>query len=175
ICLVMVPFVLTATSRMGVRPLPYLLAVATASNIGSVATITGNPQNMLIGSLSGITYRDFLRQLGPIAFAGLLLDWALIYLLLVRAGARDPALARIPDGPAAVDRARLIKPGLVMLLVICGFFGGVPPALMAAFGAAIMLITRTRDPHLVYERVDWGLLVFFVGLFVIVGGAEKAG
>jgi len=175
ICLVMVPFVLTATRRMGVAPLPYLLAVATASNIGSVATITGNPQNMLIGSFSGITYREFLWRLGPIALVGLLLDWLLIYLLLVRFGARDPSVAQIPKEPTTVDRARLVKPGLVILLVIAGFFAGAPPALMAAFGAAIMLITRTRDPHLVYEEVDWGLLVFFVGLFIIVGGAEKAG
>jgi len=175
ICLVMVPFVLTATRRMGVKPLPYLLAVATASNIGSVATITGNPQNMLIGSFSGITYREFLWRLGPIALVGLLLDWLLIYLLLVRFGARDPSVAQIPKEPTAVDHARLVKPGLVILLVIAGFFAGAPPALMAAFGTAIMLITRTRDPHLVYEEVDWGLLVFFVGLFIIVGGAEKAG
>jgi len=175
ICLVMVPFVLTATRRLGVPPLPYLLAVATASNIGSVATITGNPQNMLIGSFSGITYREFLWRLGPIAAVGLLLDWLLIHLLLVRFGARDPSVHQIPKEPAAVDHTRLVKPGLVILLVIAGFFAGVPPALMAAFGAAIMLITRTRDPHLVYEEVDWGLLVFFVGLFIIVGGAEKAG
>ena len=175
ICLVMVPFVLTATRRMGVKPLPYLLAVATASNIGSVATITGNPQNMLIGSFSGITYREFLWRLGPIALVGLLLDWLLIYLLCERFGARDPSVAQIPKEPTTVDHARLVKPGLVILLVIAGFFAGAPPALMAAFGAAIMLITRTRDPHLVYEQVDWGLLVFFVGLFIIVGGAEKAG
>jgi Na+/H+ antiporter NhaD/arsenite permease-like protein len=60
ICLVMVPFTLLATRRMGLKPLPYLLAVATSANIGSVATITGNPQNMLIGSFSGLTYRHFL-------------------------------------------------------------------------------------------------------------------
>src|SRR5438093_3475130 len=71
ICLVMVPFVLTATRRMSVRPVPYLLAVATASNIGSVATITGNPQNMLIGSFSGFNYRDFLWHLGTVELAGL--------------------------------------------------------------------------------------------------------
>src|SRR5437667_4665351 len=71
ICLVMVPFVLTVTKRMGVRPLPHLLAVATASNIGSVSTITGNPQNMLIGSFSGIAYLDFFFHLGPVAAAGL--------------------------------------------------------------------------------------------------------
>ena len=174
ICLVMVPFVLTATRRMGVKPLPYLLAVATASNIGSVATITGNPQNMLVGSFSGISYRDFLLHLGPVAFIGLLLDWLLIYLLCARAGKRDP-VTDLPDPVEAVDRAQLVKPGIVILLVIAGFFAGAPPALVAAFGAAVMLITRSREPRRVYDEVDWGLLVFFVGLFVIVGGAEKAG
>ena len=69
ICLAMVPFVLKLTGRMGVKPVPYLLAIATASNIGSAATITGNPQNILIGSFSGIGYRDFLWHLGPVALA----------------------------------------------------------------------------------------------------------
>src|SRR5215510_5981794 len=78
VCLVMTPFVLHMTKRLGLAPTPYLIAVATASNIGSVATMTGNPQNMLIGSLSGITYVDFLAHLGPIAIAGLCLNWALI-------------------------------------------------------------------------------------------------
>jgi Na+/H+ antiporter NhaD/arsenite permease-like protein len=63
----------------------------------------------------------------------------------------------------------------VAALVLVGFLAGFPPPLVAAVGAAIMLITRTRDPHLVYEEVDWGLLVFFIGLFLIVGGAENAG
>ena len=81
ICLVMVPIVLTLTDRMRLHPLPYLLAVATASNIGSVATITGNPQNILIGSYSGISYRSFLAHLGPVAVAGLFLDWAILRVL----------------------------------------------------------------------------------------------
>src|SRR6478672_8877347 len=84
VCLVMVPFVLRLTERMRLPRLPYLLAVATASNIGSVATITGNPQNMLIGSYSGITYRDFLLHLGPVALVGLFLDWLILHLLFRR-------------------------------------------------------------------------------------------
>jgi Na+/H+ antiporter NhaD/arsenite permease-like protein len=174
ICLVMVPFVLTATRRMRVKPLPYLLAVATASNIGSVATITGNPQNMLIGSFSGISYLDFMLHLGPVAVVGLLLDWLLIHFLSVRAGARDP-MVEIPDPIVAIDTSRLVKPGIVIAMVIVGFLVGAPPAIMAASGAAVMLITRSREPRLVYDEVDWGLLVFFIGLFIIVGGAEKAG
>ncbi|HZT70917.1 MAG TPA: anion transporter [Terriglobia bacterium] len=174
ICLVMVPFVLSATRRLGLKPLPYLLAVATASNIGSVATITGNPQNMLIGSISGIKYSSFLLHLAPVAMAGLFLDWLVLHLVFSRAGIADRVL-EIPVAERAGERSSLIKPGIVVTIVLAGFIAGVPPALMAALGAAIMLITRTRDPQQAYGQVDWGVLVFFVGLFVIVGGAEKAG
>ncbi len=174
ICLVMVPFVLAATRRMGLKPLPYLLAVATASNIGSVATITGNPQNMLIGSFSGLGYRYFLWRLGPVALIGLFLDWLLILLLF--GGEHVPEeSADISAATSHIELRSLRKPAIVVALVLAGFLGGVPPAMMAAIGAALMLITRTRNPRLVYDEVDWGLLVFFVGLFVIVGGAENAG
>lgn len=173
ICLVMVPFALTASRRMGVKPVPYLLAVATASNIGSVASITGNPQNMLIGSFSGISYRDFLAHLGPVALVGLFLDWAILHRVALRHGLRDPEVTAIPVGH--METARLRKPAIVILMVMIGFLAGVPPAIMAAVGAAVMLITRTRYPREVYQKVDWGLLVFFVGLFLIVGGAEKSG
>jgi Na+/H+ antiporter NhaD/arsenite permease-like protein len=174
VCLVMVPFALTAAKRMGVRPVPYMLAVATASNIGSVATITGNPQNILIGSFSGIRYRDFLWHLGPVAVVGLFVDWLAIYFLCVRKQGSDFA-TQVAVPAEMIDRSRLIKPGIVILLVLAAFFAGFPPALVGATGAAAMLITRSREPRLVYEEVDWGLLVFFVGLFLIVGGAERAG
>ncbi|HEV2297646.1 MAG TPA: anion transporter [Candidatus Acidoferrales bacterium] len=174
ICLVMVPFVLKATLRMGVKPIPYLLAVATASNIGSTATITGNPQNILIGSFSGIQYRDFLWHLGPVALAGLFLDWLVLWWLYFRARVHDVRAESVADA-VQIDHAALLKAGLVAALVLAGFLAGFSPPLVAAVGAAIMLITRTRDPHLVYEEVDWSLLVFFIGLFLIVGGAENAG
>ena len=174
ICLVMVPFALTAARRMELKPLPYLLAVATASNIGSVATITGNPQNMLIGSYSGLSYRYFLAHLGPVALIGLFIDWLLIRLLcgMERASTQT---GTTPAEPPHIRLRDLRKPAIVIALVLGGFLGGVPPAMMAAIGAALMLITRTREPRLVYDEVDWGLLVFFVGLFLIVGGAERAG
>ncbi|MBZ5697277.1 MAG: anion transporter [Acidobacteriia bacterium] len=174
ICLVMVPFALKAARRLGLKPVPHLLAVATASNIGSVATMTGNPQNMLIGSFSAIRYSEFLSYLGPVALAGLLLDWLVLWLLCTR---RETPAAQIAvlDEPVPMEHRRLIKPGVVILFVLAGFLAGLPPALVAAVGAASMLITRTREPRRVYDEVDWGLLVFFVGLFLIVGGAENVG
>ena len=174
ICLVMVPIVLTLTDRMRLDPLPYLLAVATASNIGSVATITGNPQNILIGSYSGISYRSFLAHLGPVAVAGLFLDWAILRSLF-----RDAHLEREEtnenDSIVRKSHDQWIKPAVVVLGVLAGFLIGFLPPLVAAVGAALLLITRTMEPRHLYEEVDWGLLVFFVGLFIIVAGAEQVG
>jgi Na+/H+ antiporter NhaD/arsenite permease-like protein len=187
VCLAMVPFTLSAARRMNLRPAPYLLAVATSSNIGSVATITGNPQNMLIGSSSGIRYQDFLVHLGPVALAGLFVDWLLIWLLATRGASASAqsrtcaATGRFATRPAEDelvprhDHAGLLKPAIVAAVVLAGFLAGFSPPLVAALGAATMLITSTREPRLVYDDVDWGLLVFFVGLFLIVGGAENAG
>jgi Na+/H+ antiporter NhaD/arsenite permease-like protein len=173
VCLVMVPFVLTITRRMKLTPLPYLLAVATGSNVGSVATITGNPQNMLIGSFSRIRYLDFLFHLGPVALVGLFVNWAVLHWIFMRGHTREA-----PAGPIQLplrDLSALTKPVLAVAAVIAGFLLGVPPAMMAALGAAALLITRTTEPRKLYDEVDWGLLVFFVGLFLIVGGAENAG
>jgi Na+/H+ antiporter NhaD/arsenite permease-like protein len=148
--------------------------VATASNIGSVATITGNPQNMLIGSFSGIHYRDFLFHLAPVSIAGLFVDWAVLHWIHMRSVVLK-AEERTEIPLPALDLSKLTKPLIVAVAVVIGFFVGVDPALMAALGAAMLLITRTLEPQKLYKEVDWGLLVFFVGLFLIVGGAENAG
>jgi Na+/H+ antiporter NhaD/arsenite permease-like protein len=142
ICLVMVPMVLTITRRMRVAPLPFLIAVATASNIGSVATITGNPQNMLIGSFSKIGYRDFLVHLGPVAAIGLLLDWAILHWLYLRKSAAD---ILVEDAvPAPVEMPKMRRTAIVVAFVVVGFFAGVPPAMSSALGAAVLLIENGR-------------------------------
>src|ERR1700751_4919294 len=119
VCLVMVPFVLSITRKMNLPPLPYLLAVATASNIGSVATITGNPQNMLIGSFSGIRYYDFLFHLGPVAIVGLFVDWGVLHWVHMRkAGRAVQEKATLPLPP--LDLSRLTKPVAVVAAVVVG-------------------------------------------------------
>ncbi len=174
VCLVMVPFVLTLTQKLRLPPLPFLLAIATSSNIGSVATITGNPQNMLIGSMSGLGYRYFLLHLAPVATFGLLVDWLVLRFMFSRQ-LRQPETGLESIPLPALDISNLWKPMLVAAGIVIAFLAGIPPALAAAAGAAILLISRTRDPHKLYAEIDWGLLVFFVGLFLIVGGAENAG
>ena len=145
VCLVMTPMVINLTRRLSLPPLPYLLAVASASNIGSVATITGNPQNMLIGSLSHIPYVSFMARLGPVAVVGLLASWIIIH-LLHRTGhvTRTEAEA---IAPAIVSDQKLrAKPIIVLALVLAGFLGGAPPALAASVGAACTAHFPQRRP-----------------------------
>jgi Na+/H+ antiporter NhaD/arsenite permease-like protein len=175
VCLVMTPFVLHMARRLGLAPTPYLLGVALASNAGSTATITGNPQNMLIGSLSGIPYLTFIAHLGPIAITGLFVTWAVLHRVYLRGDADRAVVEQALATPGFAHMRLRAKPVIVIVAVLAGFFVGVPAALMAAIGAAILLITRTVEPRHVYDEVDWGLLVFFIGLFIIVGGAERAG
>ena len=176
VCLVMAPLILGLCKRMGLKPVPYLLALATASNIGSTATITGNPQNILIGSISGITYRDFLAHLGPVAILGLFVDWALLHWIHVRNGqgaVMQPAQVEITTGHAPE-----MHPGwpiAVSVGVLIGFLLGYPPALVAATGGALLLVQRRHSPKLIYRDVDWSLLMLFLGLFLIIGGAQQAG
>jgi Na+/H+ antiporter NhaD/arsenite permease-like protein len=174
ICLVFTPILIDVARARGHRPLPYLLALVTASNIGSLATITGNPQNMLIGSLSGISYGRFLVALGPIALFGLCVD-ALLLVVLFRRGLRpgvfEPAGAR----PRPIHRALMIKSLIVSAFVIVAFLAGIEPALVSAVAAAALLITRRVKPAKVYSQIDWDLLVLFIGLFVVVHGVERVG
>jgi Na+/H+ antiporter NhaD/arsenite permease-like protein len=127
VCLVMTPFVLNMARRLGLPPVPYLIALATASNIGSVATITGNPQNMLIGSLSGITYVDFITHLGPVAIAGLLLNWALIYWLCLKGVGDRVEVDEVLTAPEFQYDPMRKKPVIVLVAVLVGFLAGVPP------------------------------------------------
>jgi Na+/H+ antiporter NhaD/arsenite permease-like protein len=174
VCLLMTPLVMQVSRQLSRRATPYLLALATASNIGSTAAITGNPQNILIGSVSHISYVDFLVHLGPVALAGLFLDWAILYLIYFRSeSSAYPSLIREPT--FVRPESHLLFPGAITLAVLGGFLAGVPPSLVAAVGAAVLLVHPRYPSKRVYDEVDWSLLVFFVGLFLIVGGAEQSG
>ncbi|MDA8251873.1 MAG: anion transporter [Rhodospirillales bacterium] len=171
ICLVLSPLVLDLTLAMKRRPTPYLLAVATASNVGSTATITGNPQNIMIGSFSHIPYTQFTAALAPVALVGLLLTVALIALVHrgeFAGGARLQAkLPRI-----RVNRFLIVRSLLATLVMIGLFFAGQPPAKAAIIVGGLLLLTRRVRSGRVYADIDWSLLLMFAGLFIIVAGAQ---
>jgi Na+/H+ antiporter NhaD/arsenite permease-like protein len=171
-CLVMTPLVLEITGRLRRNPVPYLLAVAMASNIGSVATITGNPQNMMIGSFSRIPYRAFAAALAPVAAVGLVLTVAVIAVVYRKEFRREEAL-RLEHPPVRVHRALLWKSLAISAAMIVLFFAGWPVPKVAVVAGALLLVTRRLKPERVYHEIDWGLLVMFVGLFVVIAGIEK--
>lgn len=172
VCLMMTPLVIDVARRLGRRPLPYLLGVAMASNIGSAATITGNPQNMIIASLSHIPYRDFAAVLAPIAALGLCLALAFIVL------GHQAEFWRGAKLPATTLKLRWSRPLLIVSLIataaaIAGFFWGIAPPKVAIVVGALLLLHPIK-PMRVYREIDWSLLLLFVGLFIVLAGAEKA-
>jgi len=173
ICLVLAPLVLELTLALGRRPVPYLLAVAMASNVGSTATITGNPQNIMIGSFSHIPYAKFALALGPVALAGLIVTVALIA-LLHRAEFAGAARLKAPLPKVDANRVLAIRAVLATLIMIALFFAGVVPAKAAIIIGGLLLLTRRVKSRRVYAEIDWSLLLMFAGLFIIVAGAQHA-
>jgi Na+/H+ antiporter NhaD/arsenite permease-like protein len=171
-CLVLTPLVLEIAGALRRNPVPYLLAVAMAANIGSVATITGNPQNMMIGSFSGIPYRHFLAALGPVAVAGLVLAVVAIFLRYRREFMTSEVVA-VEKRAVSVDRGLMWKSIAIAFAMIVMFFVGWPVPKVAIVAGAALLITRRMRPDKVYERIDWPLLVMFSGLFIVIAGIEK--
>jgi Na+/H+ antiporter NhaD/arsenite permease-like protein len=173
ICLVLTPLVLELTLALGRQPVPYLLAVAMASNVGSTATITGNPQNIMIGSVSEISYATFAAALAPVALTGLLITFALI-VLFHRDEFRE-ALGRGKSHPKSrANRALVIRVLLATVILVGLFFAGVVPAKAAIIVGGLLLLTRRVKSSRVYPEIDWSLLLMFAGLFIIVAGAEHA-
>ncbi|HTZ36976.1 MAG TPA: anion transporter [Stellaceae bacterium] len=173
ICLVMTPLVIDIARRLRRDPVPYLLAVATAANIGSTATITGNPQNILIGSFSGIPYARFAAALSPVAALGLVLTFALVWLLHRSEFRRGDGFDARPP-PAHLHRPLAAKALTVTLAMVVAFFAGVPPAEAAVVAGGAMLLTRNVRSERIYYEIDFPLLLMFAGLFVVVAGFEKA-
>ena len=173
ICLVLTPLVLEVVRRLRRDPVPYLLAIAMASNAGSTATVTGNPQNMIIGTLSGIGYARFAAALAPVAAVGLALTFLLIVALWPREfWTRDRLFAE--PSPGRPHRFTIAKTLAVAAALVIAFFAGVPPAKAALVGGAVLLLTRAIKPEKVYAQIDWTLLLMFAGLFVVVAGLERA-
>ncbi|MEK6634899.1 MAG: anion transporter [Planctomycetota bacterium] len=174
ICLMFTPLLILALNQTKLNPIPFLIALATSSNIGSVVTLTGNPQNMLIGVFSKIPYLTFTFHLLPIGILSLIVNVLIIYIIF-----------RKDINFKKMDAIALIKPELdiklttkslvVLFFIFLGFiFTGNLPLSAITGGLALIIISGTK-PQDAMEKVDWTLLLFFSGLFIVVGGINKAG
>ena len=174
IALMMTPLVLELALALRRNPLPYLIALVTAANVGSVAAITGNPQNMLVGMSSGIPFVQFTAALAPIAIAGLAVIWV-VMVVVYRTEFAATTLAGDIALPGDEDPNLLRKSLLATGLMLVALIADAPIPLAALAAAAMLLISRRREPERVFEEIDWGLLVFFASLFVVTGAIETSG
>ncbi|MBZ0280369.1 MAG: anion transporter [Anaerolineae bacterium] len=171
ICLMLTALVVDVTLRLKRDPLPYLIGLATATNVGSVATITGNPQNIIIGQSSKIPYLTFMAHLGPVALIGLVICWAVIVVVY-----RQKFRGKLPDAELPPPRPYtplLARTGLVVLGLLIAFLMGAPIVTAACIAAGALLISRLRPGRLL--ALDWELLALFAGLFVVTGAIETTG
>jgi Na+/H+ antiporter NhaD/arsenite permease-like protein len=188
ICVALTPLVLGLARRLKFDPIPHLLGLATAANIGSTGTITGNPQNIYIGSHSGISYLRFTLRLFPVAMLGLVIAYVVICVIYrgrlnangglpeeKETGASNTR-GRAPLVPEAKQRRsharrshRRVrqKAMIVTVITVALFFVGLPLELVALGAAAVVMLDGIK-PAKIYGQVDWSLLLMFVGLFIVV-------
>ncbi len=174
IALILTPLVLGLTRSLSLNPVPYLLALAGATNCGSVSTLSGNPQNILIGSFSGISYLDFAKALTPIAVVSLIIQIGLLWALYPEVRSVKSCLNATPQH-FHLFKPLLIKSLIITTALLIAFLIGFPTSEATLIAASLLLITRRVKPERFLQKVDWDLLVMFSGLFILTEGVQKMG
>lgn len=181
--LLVAPVTLLVCDRLGLNPVPFLIAEALASNIGGTATLVGDPPNIIIASRAGLTFTDFLVHLAPIVLvilgAFLLLARFLFRSALVGDPTRADALMALDEREAITDHRLLRRSGVVLALILVGFLlqrqTGVAPSVVAIVGAGVLILLSPLRPQDLVADVEWETLLFFMGLFVLVGALVHVG
>jgi Na+/H+ antiporter NhaD/arsenite permease-like protein len=167
VCLAMAPVLVEGCVRRKLDPLPFLLALACASNVGSAATLIGNPQNILIGQTLRLSFRGFLIDAGIPALLGLVATWAVIALQFRGRWHRDMSLPRVEAEPFNPWQSFKGVAVTFALMVAFLFFHQLPREGFALVGAGLLLLSRRMASREMLSLVDWQLLVLFIGLFIV--------
>lgn len=177
------PVTVLISEILGLNPVPFLIAEALLSNTGGVATLVGDPPNVLIASAANLSFNDFLTNSLPIVlFAWLAALFLLIYLfrndLSMRPSNAD-AVLKLDPNEALNDRKTTMRVLIVLGVALVFFFIHhalhIQPSFIALAAAAIALVWVQPDLHKMFQRIEWNVLIFFGALFVMVGGLEAAG
>lgn len=175
VCLALTPMIIDAAEIADLDPIPLLLGLATASNIGSAATITGNPQNMIVAGFAHLSYSSFAIHLAPAAILGLVVAYLVIAAVYRRSLGATRAPADTARRTIRVNRPLMFKSSIVTLGALAMFIAGYPTHLVAMSAGVILLFTRRIKPARVYRLIDWTMLAMFTGLFIVVAGFETTG
>jgi Na+/H+ antiporter NhaD/arsenite permease-like protein len=174
VCVAFAPPLVDVCTRRGLDPVPYLLALCGAANVGSAATLIGNPQNMLIGQQKALSFGGYLLDGGVPAVLGL----AVVWLVLARAyrGRFQRALPTGPDGATPFARWQTLKGLAVLAALVVGLLcADVPREVQALAAGALLLVSRSTRTRALLDQVDGGLLLLFAGLFVCNAAFAQAG
>ncbi|MFB9994754.1 SLC13 family permease [Deinococcus oregonensis] len=184
--LFMAPVVVTVVVRLGLKPIPYLIAVILASNTGGTATLVGDPPNIIIGSVAGKGFGDFLVNVAPYAVVATFLGIGLMHLLMrwrgdLNAEGAAERLHSIVSDPTPIRtdpklmRQALIIFGITLILFMVGHPIGLEAGLIALTTSTFLLLIADLTPVELFEQVEWTTLLFFMGLFIVVGALEHVG
>ncbi|PCI38763.1 MAG: hypothetical protein COB46_10610 [Rhodospirillaceae bacterium] len=190
--LLVVPIALLIVEKLKVSPYPFLFSQIIASNIGGTATLIGDPPNILIGSATGLTFMQFLTNLGPVSVVIMIIMVPIFKYLwadeLVATEKDKESIMRFREAESITDKRLLVISLTILLMVIIGFIVGeqyhIPPGTIAMFGAAVMVLAasyhlnsegQAEVLHHALLEVEWAALLFFIGLFIIVAGVEHSG
>jgi Na+/H+ antiporter NhaD/arsenite permease-like protein len=181
--IVIVPVSILLANQLGLNPIPFVISESIASNIGGSSTLIGDPPNMLIASYSDYSFNEFLFHLGPIALVNMMI-FILICVILFKKNMKIPrhkvALIMEMDADKSIKSKIAVKKYVsIFFLVILGFLSNryinISPALVAVIGASIIIILSKEKPEKILSNIDWSTILFFIGLFVLVGGISKVG
>ena len=177
------PMTITIARMLKVNPVPFLMTQILASNIGGTATLIGDPPNIMIGSAAGLDFIDFITNTGIVAvfvIAALVLIMKFVYKSKLAADAEAiKSVMELDENKAIEDKALLYKSIVVMILVVVGFMFhsqlGIESATVALTAAAIMLVIGKQNVDYIIGEVEWTTILFFAGLFIVVGGLDETG
>lgn len=173
VCVLGAPIVIGWIKRYKLPPLPFLLALCTAANTGSVATLVGNPQNMLVGILGKLSYRIYFIHMLPVAIIGLMINHLILILMFRKQLSKHKITEEKQDEKIFNKRTNftLIMIGLTFIF----FLLGTPLSWTAVSGFTILLLILREEPKKIWEDIDWSILLYFAGLFIVVEGLVKCG
>lgn len=177
------PMTLAITSILKVNPVPFLLTQILASNMGGTATLIGDPPNIMIGSEAGLGFADFILNTAPVVVIIMAASLLCFYLMFGRklkvSDDAMQAVMELDENRAIKDKSLLIKSVVMIGLVVIGFMFhsslGMESCTIALLAAVIMMIVGKQDVEDVIMGVEWSTILFFIGLFVVVGGMEENG
>ena len=181
--LLIAPVTLLVCERLGVNPVPFLIAEVFASNIGGAATLVGDPPNIIIASRAGLSFNDFLLHMAPLVIIVLTAFLALLPLIFRGSFAVEPdridEVMSLNEREAIRDVRLLIECAIVLTLVFAAFIAHsiihVEPAVAALLGAGTLIVITGVEPQHYLDSVEWETLLFFAGLFILVGSLVKTG